>query len=183
LESVYFHECYLRPSRAEDCAALAPRLRAADVTELRLAGQGEPADALRASFDNSKKCVSVATQDDVVQMMFGVAWTRTPRVGLVWMLSSDWIFQAKHTFLRHSRPIVGWMLEDHDLILNDIHDENVTSMNWLEWLGFTAISHTPDFGIGAPFTEMALFKDDQTRAMYLERVWPMPQTIAEFMNA
>jgi len=175
-------KCYLRAAVEGDCGALAPRLRDADVTELKLAGEDNPLDALTASFANSKKCTTVATNDDTVQMMFGVAWTRTPRVGLVWMLSSDWIFQGQRTFLRHSKPVVAWLLDGHDIILNDIHDENITSLNWLKWLGFSAISHNPEFGTGAPFTEMALFKDAQTRAMYLDRDWPQQRMLVEHMQ-
>ncbi|NSX54560.1 hypothetical protein [Parasulfitobacter algicola] len=169
----------LRQSKIEDCETLGPHLRKADIEELHLAEYPSSVEALIKSFKNSKKAITVLSQDGQAQMMFGVGWTRTPRVGLVWLLASDYIFECQKTFLRYSRPAVNWMLEDHDLILNCVHDENTVSLNWLRWLSFEAIQHYPDYGIGAPFTEMALFKDEVTKSMYLSKSWPQGRSFED----
>jgi len=179
---LHLNDCLLRDATPEDCKALSPRLRAADVTELHLAKASAPETSLLKSLENSKKAISVLDNNNVVQMMFGVGWGFTPRVGLVWLLSSDWVLTNQQSIARFTKPLTKWLLLDHDVILNYVHDENEVSMRWLKWQGFIPLRRDPNYGRGAPFTQMALFKDEATRHIYVDRIWPKTHSLEDFIN-
>ena len=175
--------CLIRLAQASDIDDLAPRLRDADCRELDLAEHGPPKQALTESLENSKIALSLLDPSGRVQTMFGVAWSGTPRVGIVWLLSSDFIQEQPLAYLRLSRPCITLLADGHDVIANNVHDENKVSLNWLRWLGFEATQHHPDFGKGAPFTMMARFSSAQVREMYLNKFWPGPADIESALMA
>lgn len=162
----------IRPSVTNDMHALSCHLREDDTHELLLSNYGSPINGLTDSYNNSKICLSLISADGKVQAMAGVGWTANPRVGLAWLLSSDYIYSMPRTFLEFCRPGIRSFMQGHDVLYNNVHDANTKSMKWLKWLGFEETFKHPNFGKGAPFTEMSLFASEDVRRMYLEKTWP-----------
>lgn len=134
---------YVREAHYEDCASLAPRLRAEDVLELHYATGKTPFNVLRESFELSPKCWAVIHKDKVIAL-FGVS--HAGNVGVPWMLASDELKDIKKSFLRECKDYVARMGEGHDLLTNYVWVGNTVHIQWLKWLGFTFLDPV-EFGI------------------------------------
>lgn len=142
----------VRLARISDLADLAPRLRAADVEEIRAIANLEPYAALRASFMWSVPSWTGIVGGELV-CMFGVTphWPLARGVGQPWLLGSDAIERHAVAFLRCSRPCLRDMLKAFRRLENFIDARNRVSIRWLEWLGFTIHPAAPHGPFGLPF--------------------------------
>lgn len=137
---------FVRESRDGDLEDLVPRLRAADLLELR-AHKVDAETALRQGFELSKPCYTIEHLDQAIGM-FGVAPHSTvPTVGLVWLLGSDEIGSkaVRVRFLRESRRWRDEVSEGFDLLCNMVHEDNELHIKWLEFMGFTFINRPSPF--------------------------------------
>lgn len=158
----------IRKSQASDCAELAKIMRPMDVKELKLSHGSSPLQALEESFEHSKISFSlVDKKTNRVQTMSGVGIFPAPKIGIAWLLSSDYIEAVKHSFLRDCFLLNKFMMEGHEMLFNWVYDENLTSMNWLKWLGYQPIKHEAEFGPKkSPFTNMAKFRSSEDEKLY-----------------
>lgn len=135
---------FVRETRDGDLESLVPRLRAADLLELR-AHKVDAETALRQGFEFSSPCFTIEHLDQAIGM-FGVAPHSTvPTVGLVWLLGSDEISTIRTRFLRESRRWLKEIEGGYDLLCNVVHEENELHIKWLKFLGFTFINHHSPF--------------------------------------
>ena len=95
----------IETSTRDDILQLSCRLRLSDIDELKAFDNETPFEALNGSFENSKLCFSYRNPNDQVEAMFGVGWTHNPRVGRVWFLSTENVYETKIRFLRVSNEI------------------------------------------------------------------------------
>jgi hypothetical protein len=167
-----YPKCVVRPSTRYDVATLAPRMRKADIFEVETYSGKSSDQVLKDSFDNSKICLSIDGKGGDIVAMFGVGWTGNPRVGLIWLLATPEITSLKSTFLIHSRDYVQELMKGHDLLYNHVHDKNVLSFRWLQWLGFESTGKfTPQPDCAETFTEFAKFVSKPVKELYLKRDW------------
>ncbi len=145
-----------RPSRPEDIAYLAPRLREADLRELVAAGVPSGEQALRDGFENSRYCVSVVNDEDRAVAMFGCGRFTEDDVGYIWLLGSDEIQTNKTRFLRRSKHWVETFHQDFTILTNFVDQRNTVHIAWLRWLGFSILRTVNMAGPGSlPFYEFA----------------------------
>ena len=162
----------IAPSVKEDARELAPYLRHGDIDELRYYSDITPFEALTASYNNAKISLTLKDPHGNIVTMFGVGWTPNPRVGRIWLLSSNYIYKIGRPFLRSCPEILNHLFIGHDVVFNHVHDHNTVSIKWLQWLGFEATQKFPEVGKEKqPFTEFCLFKNDTIRDLYLKRDW------------
>lgn len=116
---------------------IAPRMRRADVDEVRAASGKSPREALEFSLDRSNEAYTVIF-DNEPAAMFGVGWINIINgVGAPWLLGTDAVEQNYRVFLRGSLWWVKQLSSRYDLLTNVVDDRNTVSKRWLAFLGFT----------------------------------------------
>lgn len=126
--------------------SLAPRLREADLDEVWASGRHTGLEALAKSVKLSTLAWT-ALLDGEPEIMWGVAEypVRDGSFGIVWLLSSDRMYEVKGRFLEESKNYVSVMNEVFDTIFNYVHAANVKSQKWLLGLGFHKVSVHDNF--------------------------------------
>lgn len=145
-------------ARAVHARSIARRMREADRVEVRLASGKTPFEALAFSLRKSDVAF-VALKDGRPEVMFGVgAINVIAGIGAIWLLGTDEIDRNVVRFLRSSVEWRNRLLSRYPILRNFVHDENVVTKRWLEWLGaeFTG-SHLFN---GYPFTMFEMRADD-----------------------
>lgn len=144
---------FLRISTAEDVGYLAPRLRQADVDELRAGSATSPHDALTEGLLHSDPCWTACTDDGTPVVMFGVVPVE-PNVGSVWMLSSDVIYDYQFSFFKISKRMLDRFNKKWRVMFNACDERNTDHIEWMRRLGYTFIARHPEFGVEKrPFIE------------------------------
>lgn len=154
---------YTRTATEEDCLFLAPRLREADVQEIKACSGEPPLAALLRGLRYSDTCFTLLLPGtDVPFAMAGVLpYPYEPIVGGVWMLATDALEHAKLPFLRRCQIVVDAMNHRWPVLTNVVDERNFTHIKWLKWLGFTFIRRHPTFGVaGIPFLEFVRIPTD-----------------------
>ena len=156
-----------------DVTALAARLRQGDIDELHYFNGNSAEDELMLSFRNAKLCFTLKDLSGTPAAMFGVGWTPNPRVGRMWLLSTEFIYSVGRPFLMQCPFYVGLCMHGHDALFNFVFDENLDTIKWIEWLGFKPTRKMPETGPQKkPFTEYVKFSNEAARSIYLGRDWP-----------
>lgn len=149
----------VRPARPEDAAALAPRLRPADLREIEARSGRSPQEVLAYGLTHGD--AYAVEKDGVIAALFGVAPTPEPKLGCVWLLGSDDIQTFRLTFLRHSREWLSVLFKDYDLLGNFVDARNEVHIQWLQWLGFRFLRRLPMGRHGETFIEFVRLKSPQ----------------------
>lgn len=126
---------YVTSASLEDARFLAPRLRTADVEEVRASTGLSQRAALMASMLSSVKAWTARDDSHVPFAIFGVADCGT--FGCPWLLATDALRAHRAPFLRHSREIVEQMHEVSPVLMNYVDQRHTASIRWLRWCGFT----------------------------------------------
>lgn len=121
---------------------IAPRMRRADVDEVRAASGKSPREALEFSVDRSNEAYT-ALFNDVPAAMFGVGWINIINgIGAPWLLGTDEVEKNYRHFLRGSKWWIGQLSSRYDILTNVVDDRNTVSKRWLAFLGFTLFEPT-----------------------------------------
>lgn len=141
-----------RTATLRDMVSLAPRMRAADVAELKASSGRDPFTALCLSFGTSKR-TWVYTVDGQVECAFGIAEI-TRDVGCPWMLGSDEVRNHSKRLIRDAMSVVEDMQAAYPTLFNQTHERNTVALRWLRYLGFKflpAVQHGPQNEAFIPF--------------------------------
>lgn len=136
-----------REATKDDVYALAPKLRAADIREIRALGL-TPEDGLMASWKACPQRYSIVSSGEIIGM-FGVGPSHHMSerlgqpVGSVWMLGSDDLKRVKIGFLRSCHEWLEVLHRDYTILWNWADARNNLHLRWLEWLGFKIIGTAP----------------------------------------
>ena len=121
----------------EHIDAIASRMRAADVAELRASSGRSPADALQYSVARSDFAFTVEFNGKP-ETMFGCGTIDViGKVGAPWLLGTDAVETNYRHFLRGSVFWMRKMRSEYSLLRNAVDDRNEVSKRWLAWLGFS----------------------------------------------
>ena len=116
---------------------IAHGLRSADAHEVWAFSRFYPSAAVRFSLKASERTWTLLYLDKPI-MMFGVARdSLLSNTGVPWLLGTNDIMSIRLTVLKLSRGYIDKMLENFDLLENYVHSENLVSIHWLKWCGFT----------------------------------------------
>ncbi len=137
---------------AADVGCLGPRLRAADVEEIRAASGLAPDEALRRSFAFSTHVWVVRDLSERPIALWGVGpLSLVAGRGCPWLLAAD-AFEALGTDVaRLSRPLLAGMRDHYPHLENRVDARHAKSVRWLSWLGFAIEPATPWGVEGRPF--------------------------------
>lgn len=126
----------LRASTTADALSLAPRLRAADVAELKAAGTC-PTSALLRGVRYSRRAVTIEDALGNPRIMAGVTPGTDPLVGHVWLLSDDGITKdLRIPFVRDGMQGVRLFHALFPVLSNEVWAGNTTHIRWLQRMGF-----------------------------------------------
>lgn len=146
---------YVREYREGDAESLAPRLRQADLQELRASTHVPPAIALRKGAECSAPSLAIIGEENQVEGLFGI-FKEPDGTGTVWMMGSDALTKSplKKQFLRECRTHLAHLTAGYRLVGNCVDARNTVHINWLKWMGFTFIRRNEFYGVEQrPFLE------------------------------
>ena len=138
----------IRPANIDDALDLAPRLRRDDKWEVMCSSGLNSVDALTQSIQFSEQCWT-AHLDDRPEIIWGVCkFPPNPKMGIVWLLSSEEMYKIPGRFVKESIRYVNKMFENFDTLFNYVAAVNIKSQRWLESLGFEAKARIEEYGVG-----------------------------------
>ena len=120
----------LEPRHAE----IEPRLRRADVEEIRAMTGMEPKIPLAFSIANAAPGWAVE-KDGRTEAVFGVGPVNA-ELGRPWLVGTDEVAKHPVLFYRMSRGIIDAMRERYRRLENWVDARNGLSIRWLKWAGF-----------------------------------------------
>lgn len=126
----------VRSATERDAMFLVERMREADRLEVSLSHGHTPEQAVLHAMDTSRWSMSILRDGDMV-CMFGVGGRMMSLVGSPWMLGTDLVDECKRSIAMISTRAIPVMAEGVKLLENWVHADNVVSIKWLTWLGFT----------------------------------------------
>lgn len=139
------------PAGEDHIASIAERMRDEDRAEVWASSRSTPYQALDHSLKQSSQAWT-ALIDDQAEVMFGVMDLNIlTAMGAPWLLGTDAVVTHNRQFLRRSLWWRGKLLEQYDVLKNFVHDDNVVSKRWLQWLGFTLHDPIRAGASGEPF--------------------------------
>ena len=132
----------IRLATPEDVSYLGPRLRSADLKELKAAGYKTGKGALNHGFDISACCYTgINPETGQPAVMFGVVKTAEERgFNTIWLLGTDDVARHGRVFARRCRFWIRRFAEIYGIIGNAVDLDNVFYVRWLKWCGFRQIS-------------------------------------------
>lgn len=135
------------PTKAEDIAYVAARMREADVQDVWAAGHKKPYDALAFSVARSLEAKTGAVDGRPI-CIFGVGpITLLSDMGVPWLLSTDEMPRHALKFLKESKLCVRDWRKRYSVLANMVDCRNRIAIKWLKWLGFQIyppVSYGPD---------------------------------------
>jgi len=146
---------YVRPSLPGDPEKVAPILREADKAEIEATVGLDHAVALAYAAQSCLLPLTMVDDQEQPFGMFGVAVNPSMAgYGNIWLLSSDYLFEARITFLRQSKMWQAAIEQPYHIVGNVVSENNLKHIRWLKWLGYRFIARHPEFGWNKqPFLE------------------------------
>ena len=144
----------VRAARPEDAAALAPRLRAADLREIAAATGEAPLEVLARGIAWSAPALSAIDPGGRVVAVFGVV-PDDRGGGLIWLLGSDDLVRHPRTLVKAGRAWLDRMQERYPRLWNHVDTRNEVHVRWLLRCGFEVVRTEEAHGVeGRPFHEV-----------------------------
>jgi hypothetical protein len=137
-------EGYAREASLEEVLSLAPRLRQADVDEIRAMTGLPPREALTLTFFASEKRYVIVI-DGALLGTFGVARDANGN-GVVWMVATPELRRHAREFLQKCRSWVSALNAEYPVLYNWTDARNAEHHRWLRWCGFTFINKFDQWG-------------------------------------
>lgn len=151
---------YYRPATLDDVYVLAPKLRQADVQEVKDASGLSALDALLLSVEASSEALSIIATDGEVVGMFGVCPTVEADMGIPWLLCSDRLPEVRKEFIPQSAEWVIEVNKKYPVLFNYVAKDNKVAIRWLKHLGFNFTQLIENYGVGKkPFYEFVRIND------------------------
>ena len=126
----------IRVATLDDVPYLAANLRQADIDELTAVGGTDVTAALICSLEASTEKWCAVDPAGNTAALFGVAPSQYPGVGMPWMIATDYINSVPKETIRQTRRYVQRMHVHYPILTQMVDYRNVTSVCWMQWLGF-----------------------------------------------
>lgn len=125
----------VRDSMKKDILPMAINLRRGDIDEIWASHHLEPLEALMKSFECSQTCLTACIKEEPFSMFGCTPENFLSSKGLIWMLATDRIWDARLQFYKYSRHFVDILLEDYPILYNYVDARNLKSVIWLKKIG------------------------------------------------
>lgn len=122
----------ITPLHRSQASEIYDNLKELDKIEVDIAYDSKEAFLDDLSVCDWAKCVVV---EERPVMMFGVAPSEFPNVGVPWMLHSE-IEPIKKDFIKKCRYFVDQMQNNYEQLVNFVHNDNKVAQRWLRFCGF-----------------------------------------------
>lgn len=127
---------YVRESVLEDVKFLAPRLRDADVREIKDVSGSSPLASLMTGFYSSKPCFTlIHPKTGEPFAMLGVV-PESEGLGLIWMHCTNDL--PPFSFLKYARGVLYDIIGKnygYEFVANYVDARNIVHIKWLKWMG------------------------------------------------
>lgn len=153
---------FVRQATLADAQSVAQRLRPQDRAEVLAAGGVAPTAVFPAAVVEGREIMAGGlAEDDRAEVLFGCdPMFGDPSVGIVWMVSTDVIYEHPYEFARTARHILSIYHDRHQVLTNFVDARNTRHIRWLKWQGFHMIRRVETFGAQSlPFIEFASFTE------------------------
>lgn len=129
---------------------IAKDMKPEDVKEVWASHGHTPKQALEASLNRSAAAWTCLV-NNVPAFMWGVAPADSVlgHKGCPWLLGSDAIKEVRYAFIRRCRKYIDLMQELYPVLENYVHKDNLTSIGWLIWCGFTLADEPEEYGVNS----------------------------------
>lgn len=145
---------HVREASVDDARHLAPRLRPADLQEIKANSGREPLAVLLDGLDRSTPAYAIVHDEEPIAV-FGVCPLPPLPLGLVWMLAAPALENARIPFLRQCRGWIDRLHQGFPTLVSLVDERNITHIEWLKWCGFQFVHLHPAFGVEKrPFYEV-----------------------------
>lgn len=144
-------EILIRPTEPEDVEILIANLRASDLAECQAYGDPDIAKGIRSSARRSLLCWSGFADGELGAIMGVTPISITGGIGSPWMLGTPVLDKHSRVLVRRTPQYIGRMLKAFPHLVNFVHTNNTTSVQWLRRLGFTIHEAIPYGPLGEPF--------------------------------
>lgn len=150
----------VRSAKKSDIDALVPKLREADIQEIKAVSGNDPLTALQRGVIWSDPCYTIIDTKDRPLALFGVVPNADQEgFGIVWLVASNELAKYSFTFLRHSRAWVEKLQQRYDVLWNCVDARNEVHIRWLKWCDFTFPRRIEEYGV----EQRAFFEVSRTR--------------------
>lgn len=153
---------YIVPAAVSHAVELAPRLRKADIDELKASTGGDPLELLVEAvlYPGALSRAFLDPADGSVAGMFGVAPV-DEKAGSVWLVSTYAVERYPLRFLRRCKRFLPKLHAYRPLLFNYVDARNTVHLTWLKWLGFSFVALHEHFGVERrPFYEIVRLEDN-----------------------
>jgi hypothetical protein len=129
------------PALPEHIPAIAAGMREADRLEVWASHRHSPAQALESALARADLAWTCMVEGEPA-FMWGVSRLGgiLSETGSPWLLGTSAIGKVVREFLRQSRAYVERMQAGFSRLENHVHAQNVLSIRWLKWCGFTILA-------------------------------------------
>lgn len=132
----------IRPTTAADILDLAPRLREADLEEIKaLTGLG-PLEALALGLFQSDTCITCVSAEGVIVGVCGIAPYDDGETASVWFLTAPEIAQHIRELAVKGKEWLDQQNSIYPILMNYVTEDNTVHLRLIKYLGFT---------LGTPF--------------------------------
>jgi len=146
------------PSTFRDCQKMAPSMRHIDLKEVKASSGLDPYQALITSINLDGVSDTIRVNDEIVAMC-GVV--DGGNIGVPWMLGTCNLRRNAKSLLPLSKKWLKEHGDKYDLLFNYVSSDNLSSIRWLKYLGFSLIRYIPHHGVGrSPFYEFVRIKQN-----------------------
>jgi hypothetical protein len=136
-------KAFIRRAIADDAYYLAPRLRSADLQEIKAGSGCDPLAMLLDGIKKSDRCFAVIAPDVEPVAVFGVVpFPDKPGVGIPWMLGSDKLLDFRKQLLREGRTHLARLARHYTMLVNSVDKRNTVHIRWLRWMGVTFVGES-----------------------------------------
>jgi hypothetical protein len=146
----------VRKAEKEDAYFIGPRLRKADLIEIRSFHDedSDPSDLLAQGMELSgDDCWTLTLKDGTPVAMFGVT-NCNEHFGAIWMMGTPQIKDIHREFLRHCKDWMPVLHQKYPLLGNVVYAKNDIHIKWLKFMGFQFIAKHKQLGnMDLPFYE------------------------------
>lgn len=126
----------VRRATEQDVLYLTPRLREADLREIRATGYDDPEACLLGGLHGSEACYVATDESDLPVMIGGVAKSPEAFMGYGWMMASTDITKHWVPILRNTSKWINSYRGGYRVLTNLVHEKNELHIRWLRWAGF-----------------------------------------------
>lgn len=131
----------VRKATEQDAVSLAPRLRQADLREIKAVHleAASPEESLITGVQSPDGCYVAVDDNDTPQIIFGTYPSGDPLVGYIWMMATDALVTYRTQLVRETGKWLQVIGSRYPLLTNLVHAQNRLHIRWLQRTGFTLL--------------------------------------------